>query len=64
VTNFFLTHASWFAVLSGGLGFSTDLEDMIKSPLIFWGYGHTVRFSLSLSLSLLSLSFFLEEEDG
>ncbi|ELR14512.1 Serine/threonine protein phosphatase [Acanthamoeba castellanii str. Neff] len=41
VTNFFLTHASWFAVLSGGLGFSTDLEDVIKSPLIFWGYGHT-----------------------
>ena len=45
------------AVLSGGLGFSTDLEEMIKAPLIFWGYGHTVRFSL-FSL-LLSLSFFL-----
>ncbi|ELR18440.1 metallophosphoesterase [Acanthamoeba castellanii str. Neff] len=25
----------------GGRGFSTDLEKMIKSPIIFWGYGHT-----------------------
>jgi hypothetical protein len=25
----------------GGLGFSTDLESMIKPPVIFWGYGHT-----------------------
>jgi hypothetical protein len=29
----------------GGRGFSTDLEKMIKAPIIFWGYGHTVRLS-------------------